>query len=68
MIPDDIKEILKNADQHIDFKFNLGASLPEIFMNEKAFIDLIEKGATAELKLTLVSNIRKAVMEILKTH
>ncbi len=68
MVPDDIKEILKNADQHIDFKFNLGASLPEIFLNEKAFIDIVEKGASAELKLTLVSNIRKAVMEILKNH
>tara|TARA_B110000285_G_scaffold222726_1_gene277259 strand:+ start:546 stop:698 length:153 start_codon:yes stop_codon:yes gene_type:complete len=29
---------------------------------------VIEKGASAELKLTLVSNIRKAVMEILKNH
>jgi hypothetical protein len=39
-----------------------------MFLNEKTLIDTIEKGAKATLKLTLVSNIRNAVMEILKNH
>lgn len=68
MIPEDIKDILKNADQEISLSFDIGAQLSEIILNEKAAIELLEKGARASLKLTLVSNIRKSVMEILKNH
>jgi len=68
MIPDDIKDILKNADQSIDFKVKLGATMQDIFLNEKKIIEIIEKGASAELNLELISNIRSAVMEILKNH
>lgn len=68
MVPDDIKDILKNADQSIDLKFSLGSTLPEVFLNDKPIIDFIEKGAEAELNLTLISNIRSSVMEILKNH
>jgi len=68
MIPEDIKDILKNADQEISLSFDIGATLSEIILNEKAAIEVLEKGARASLKLTLVSNIRKSVMEILKNH
>jgi hypothetical protein len=68
MVPDDIKDILKNADQSVDFILTLGSTLPEMLLSDKPAIDFIEKGAQAELNLTLISNIRSAVMEILKNH
>lgn len=68
MVPEDIKDILKNADQEATIQIELGPTMPEIFFNDKRFIDILEKGAKASLNLTLVSNIRKAVMEILHNH
>jgi hypothetical protein len=68
MMPDDIKDILKNADQEITFSLDIGSKLPDVLLNGRPLIDVIEKGAKASLKLTLVSNIRNAVMEILKNH
>jgi hypothetical protein len=47
---------------------DFGTRLKDIVLNEKPLFDVIENGAKASLKLTLVSNIRSAVMEILKNH
>lgn len=68
MVPDDIKELLKNADQSLDFKVKLGTSLSELFMKEQKLIDAMEQGISAEINLNLISNVRSAVMEILKNH
>lgn len=68
MMPEDIKDILKNADQEISFSLDFGTKLPDLLLNGKPLIDAIEKGAKASLKLTLISNIRNSVMEILKNH
>jgi hypothetical protein len=45
MVPDDIKDILKNADQSVDFILTLGSTLPEMLLSDKPAIDFIEKGA-----------------------
>jgi len=59
---------LKNADQEITFSLDIGTKLPDVLLNGKPLIEAIEKGAKASPKLTLISNIRKSVMEILKNH
>ena len=67
-MPEDIKDILKNADQEITLSLDVGAKLQDVVLNKQPLIDTIEQGAKASLKLTLISNIRNAVMKILKNH
>jgi hypothetical protein len=42
MMPEDIKDILKNADQEITFSLELGAKLNDMVINEMPLIDTIE--------------------------
>ena len=66
MIPEDIKGYLKSVDQEVSITCNLGASVEDVCLSGKPLIDFVEMGAKVSLKMTLVSNFRSAIMEILK--
>ena len=59
-------EVLKKVNQNINLKVELGAGLEDLLKDEVPVIQYAEKGLKISGNITLISNIKDAILEALK--
>lgn len=62
-IPDNLREALKDVDQHIKVKVVLGIDAEELLTSEKPILEQAMKGFSVNAEFAFLKNIKKAIMK-----
>ena len=65
-IPEDLIEVLKKVNQNLNLKVELGAGLDDLLKDEDPVIQYAEKGLKISANISLVTNIKDSILEVLK--
>ena len=65
-VPQEIQEACASLDQSLKATVELTSSIKEIVHGEGSLLELIAKGFKVDLNLSLISNMKQAILEKLK--
>jgi len=65
-LPEEFHPVLKNAGQHIHWKVELGSSIADVMNGGEPIVKALNKGFKVTHKHCVISNMKKAIMEMVK--
>lgn len=65
-VPDEIQQLVSHIDQHIKVRSSVASSYDDLYESQDPMIEQLVKGFAVEVEVQLISNVKKAIMEVLK--
>ena len=65
-VPDEIQQLVAQIDQHIKVRASIASSYDDLYESQDPMIEQLVKGFAVEVEVQLISNVKKAIMEVLK--